>query len=37
MGPELITAEARNYPKRMTEICIYGYDPSREKHYNQII
>lgn len=37
MGPELITVEFRNYPKKMTEICIFGYLDSRDKHYNDII
>lgn len=37
MGPELITVQFKNYPKKFIEICIFGYTESREKHYNDII
>lgn len=37
MGPELITVQFRNYPKKIIEICIFGYVDSRDKHYTDII
>lgn len=37
MGPELVTIEHRNYPKKMTYINIFGYRDSREKFYNDLI